>query len=215
MKGQGIGGVKSSPDGHALGQPGEAERRGQGKRREAVGEVVGGGFPGDVGSGGEDDLEVTAAVDSVEEFGDAEVLGPDVVQGGEPAAEGVVVAAEDPGALDGQDVGGLFHDAEEGRVPVRGGADGAAVRGGEEAAHGAGGDVPVHRDEGFGEGERGFSGLLEEPEGHAFGGAGADPGEALELEDEALEGGGIIEFQGGTGRDGQRDWRTRAWPWRR
>ena len=119
---------------------------------DGLAEVVGGGFAFDVGAGGEDDFADLADAEALEEGGDAEVVGADVVEGAEAAVEGVVAAAEGTAALEGEDVGGLFDDAEEGVVAggvvAKGAAEAAA---GEEATGGAEEDVGAGGVEGLGE----------------------------------------------------------------
>ena len=187
-EGELVGGFEAAAGGEALGDAGDGELF----AAEDIGEVIGGGFAFDVGAEGEDDFARGLGVDAGEELGDAELIGADVIEWGEAAAEGVVAAAEDAGALEGKDVGGLLDDAEEGGVAGRIGADFAEGGEAEEGTALAGADGLGGGLDGLGDFDGpGVAGLVH-PEGDALGATGADAGHAAQLGDELGDGGGVI-----------------------
>jgi len=104
----------------------------------------------------------------------------------------VVAAAEDAGAFEGEDFGGLLDDADEGGIAGGVGAELAKRLGGEEAAAGAGADGRGDFADGAGNLPRAGVARLDHPEGDALGAAGADAGHALQLGDESADGGGVF-----------------------
>ena len=123
---------------------------------------------------------------------DAELVGADVLERGDAAAERVVKAAKGAGAFQRQDVGRLLDDAEERRVAVGVGADFAERAGREEAAARAEADLRDGVGEGADDFLRAGVAVLHHPEGDALGAARADAGHALQLRDEVLERGGVF-----------------------
>ena len=105
---------------------------------EEAREIICGGLAFDVRPESEDDLAGEFGVDTREELLDAQLLGAYVVEGGEPAAEGVVAATVNAGALERENVGGLLDDAEQLRVSGWVGADLTDGASGEKGASLAG-----------------------------------------------------------------------------
>ena len=154
---------------------------------EEFAEVAGGGGAFDIRREGKDDFGGWGGFEAFEELGDAEIFGADAVEGREASAEGVVAAREASGAFEGEDVGGVFHDAE-----FAGGSCGIATNGAEigiceESALAAGTEGCGRMGEGVG--ERGGTGgrVGQKPESHAFGTAGSDAREAAEFFEEGFE----------------------------
>src|SRR3712207_768773 len=91
------------------------------------GEVRRGGLALQVGVGGQDDLGHRAGREPGHELLDAELVGADVVDGRDRPAEHVVAALELARPLDRDDVLGLLHHADDGRVAPRVPADAAGL----------------------------------------------------------------------------------------
>jgi hypothetical protein len=89
----------------------------------------------------------------------------------------VKLAAEAAGFFDGENVYGFFDDAEECWIAASVGADSTGLAFGEAAALRAELNCAAGVGEGFGEIGGEFGGRLDEVEGDAFGGTGADAGE--------------------------------------
>ena len=81
------------------------------------------------------------AVGAAEELGHAEVLGPDAVEGRQQTVEDVVAPPVPARPLDGDDVLGLGHDADEAHVAPRVRANGARIGFGQIAADAAKADL--------------------------------------------------------------------------
>ena len=178
--GQFVGEFESGAGGQAMGQPGDAGTA----RGQTFGEIVGGGIAFDVGAQREDDFANDARGQAGLQFGDAEVFGFDTAERGEFAAEHVVSAVEGAGFLEHEDIGGMFDDTEEGGIPLGIGADGAGLAFGEGAAILARPDFLAGVADGLGELPGELEVRLDEMEGDAFGGSGADAGEFGEGGDE-------------------------------
>ena len=86
------------------------------ERLEEPGEVHRGGLALDVRVRREDHLGDALGVDPAQELLDAELLGPDALDGRDRALEHVVATVELVGALDRDDVARLLDDAQHGRV---------------------------------------------------------------------------------------------------
>ena len=99
-----------------------------------------GGLAFDGGVGGEDDFGDGVGVCAGDEGFDVELGGAAVVEGGECAAEHVVLAFIKVAALDGPEIGEFFHHADDGRVTAGVCADMAGVGSVEIAADGASAD---------------------------------------------------------------------------
>jgi hypothetical protein len=98
----------------------------------------------------------------------------------------MIVAAKGSGTFQGQNIGGLFDDAEELPLTMFALANGAAVfLGREEAASPAFGHFAGRGDKGFGERQGSLRSALDQPDGDSLGALGTNPGELLELGDEA------------------------------
>ena len=104
-----IGMVEAAAGGEALGEAGDGNAGGA----QEIGDVAGGGLAFDIGSEGEDDFLGVEGFDAFDERFEAEVLGGDVVERGQFAAEHVVEAVEGAAAFEAEHVGGLFDDADE------------------------------------------------------------------------------------------------------
>lgn len=150
LEGEFVGVFEAGPGGEALSEPGEGERVGWVGRigPEQVSQVVSGGLALDVGSQGEDHLVGRGLFEPLEELGDTEGLWADVVEGGEFSPQGMVVAMEGSGSVEGQNVGGLLDDAEHLGIAGGVGAEGAGIRFGKKAADGAGVDGLLESEEG-------------------------------------------------------------------
>ena len=183
-EGEFVGVFEATAGGHALGEAGE----GDGEVSEEGDEIIGGGFAFDIGAEGEDDFGGGIFGGALEEGIDAEIVGADVIEGGDAATEGVVATGESARAFDGEDIGGLFDDAEEEGVAKGIGAELAMGFGGEEATEGAG--VNALGDALDGASDFGGVGVwgLDHPEGDAFGASGADAWQAFEFGDELADG---------------------------
>ena len=94
---------------------------------ERVGDVHGGRLTGSVGVGRQDDLRDAACIHPLDQFLDAQMLGVDAVERRERAAQHVIEAAEVAALLDGDDVAGLFHHADDGGVAARVAAEDAEL----------------------------------------------------------------------------------------
>ncbi len=104
----------------------------------------------------------------------------------------MVAATEGGGAFEAKDVGGVFHDAEEGFVAGAVATDFAEAIFGKEAAFGTGDDLGAGFANGVGEVFGGAWGCREEVEGESFSGAWAEAGEFAEGSDKAKCGGRVI-----------------------
>lgn len=166
------------------------------ERLEDLDEVVRGGLAFDIGTEGEDEFGGVLRADALDEGGDAELGGADVVEGGEAAAKGVVEAAEGPATLEGQNVGGLLNDAEFSALAIRVAADAAKWAGGEKSALAAGLNFGGGMADRLGELGRACILVAEEPEGAALRAAGAETREAAEFAGECVERGRIVERHG-------------------
>ena len=58
----------------------------------------------------------SAFAEPLEQRGNAEVVGTDVIQRAEPTVERVIVTFEGPGSFEREDIGGLLDDAEQGAI---------------------------------------------------------------------------------------------------
>ena len=74
-----------------------------------------------------------------------------MVHGRDDAVEHVIPAVVLPGPLYGGHVPGICHHADDGAIPLGGGADGAQPPGGEVLAHRAAGDAFLGVQNGVGE----------------------------------------------------------------
>ena len=95
-------------DGEAMGQLGNADRKGF----EPFGDVMGGGLAFEGGVHGEHDLVDAALGDAADEAVDAEVLGADPLERRQAPAEHVVTAGEEARAVERPEVGDLLDHAQ-------------------------------------------------------------------------------------------------------
>src|ERR1039458_4795174 len=94
---------------------------------QGAGEPVGGGFAFQSGAGGYDDLVHFAAFDAGDQSAGAQLVRPHAVQGREGSMEDMVDALVAAGPLDGGDVAGLLHHADQALVAGGTGAIGAGI----------------------------------------------------------------------------------------
>jgi hypothetical protein len=110
-------------------------------------------------------------------LGDSEVVGLDAAEGGQLPAEDMIFAMEGAGFFEEENVGGMLDDAEEGGFAAGVGADEAGLAFGEGAALLAGVDIVAGGNDIIGEAAGEFGVSLDDVEGDAFSGSGADAGE--------------------------------------
>lgn len=114
-KGQIICCIKTASGWQSLGEAGNGQ---SGLRlRQDVHEVIGGGFAFHVRTGGENHFVHGGLLQPMEQGGNAEIFGPNVVQWAEAPMQGMIMAFESPGAFQRKDVGGLLNDADDRRIP--------------------------------------------------------------------------------------------------
>src|SRR5438034_4295820 len=154
---------------------------------QAVGQVGGCRLAGHVRVRREDDLLDAVSVHPLQELVDAEVRGLDAVERRERTAEHVVDATELVRALDGEEVGGLLNDADDGAIAPGIGADGAELLLRQGPALAAEADALLDLADRVGKGE----GLLvrdaEDVEREALRRARAHPGQARQLRDQIVD----------------------------
>jgi hypothetical protein len=181
-EGEFVGVIKAAAGGEALGDAGNADA----SVCESLGQIVTGGVAFDIGGEREDDLFDALLRDALRELGDAQVLGTDAVERGEFTAEDVKVAAEAAGLFDGENIYGFLDDAEQRGIAARVGADRAGLAFGEAAAVRAELNCAAGACQGFSKIAGEFGRRLNEVEGDAFGGTGADAGKFSERGDQRL-----------------------------
>ncbi len=110
-----------------------------------------------------------------------QILRRNTVEGRELSAEAMVAATEGTGALDRQDIRCLLDHTQKGIIALRIRADFAELTGREKAAHWAGNDFQMRLSQRIGQ-DQGLGLLvLQEPDRHPLGAAGADAGQPLQL----------------------------------
>src|SRR5262249_8265491 len=175
-------------DGQAARDPGDPKA----DRPQQLGEVDRRGLALDARVRGEDDLLDAAAVEARQELAHLEVLRPDAVERGERAEEHVIAPAELAGALEGQEIVGLFHDTEGAALPRRIAADPAGILLGDVEAHRAVEDPRLELRQRLGELSDLVRRSLEKEEGEALRRLRPDAGQLLERFDEPRDGLGIV-----------------------
>lgn len=192
LKGELVGVFEAAAGGESVGDTCEGNAEGV----EDFEQVLGGGLAFDIGAQGKDEFGGVLVPEALQKGGDAELVGTDVVEGGEAAAQRVVKALKDPAALEGKDIGGVLDDAEFAALAGREVAKFTQSGGGEKPAPqaGANGGGSIHE----GLGELGGFGLLvaKKPESAALGTAGSKAREAAEFAHEAGKRGGVVKRHG-------------------
>ena len=82
-------------------------------RCQKGGEVIRSGFALHITASRENDLSDAAIAEPLEQFADAKVLRPNVIEGADPAVKHVIVSMVGSGAIKRQNVSALLHDAEQ------------------------------------------------------------------------------------------------------
>ena len=99
--------LQSAASGQAMSDAGRADVQG----REDFRKVVRRCLAFHIGAQCEDDFRRVFFADSLEQRGNSQLSGADVLEWRKPSAKRVVEALKDPAALERKDVGGLFDDA--------------------------------------------------------------------------------------------------------
>ena len=98
-----------------------------GRSFEQLEEVMSGGLAFVAGVGGNDDLLHLLLIDALQQLPNADVIGPDGVEGGQHPLQNVIASLEGPGLFDGQEIGRALDHTELSRLPAGVGADGAEL----------------------------------------------------------------------------------------
>ena len=154
---------------------------------QALGQIVAGGIPLNVGTERDDDLVNPALGQAMLERVDAQFLRANAVHRGNLAAKHVIVTAKRARLFDIQNIDRPFHHAEHALVPRRVGADGAGRFFGQAAALAALDNLLPGLDEHTGQalGHGGFR--LNQVKCQALCRARADAGQPVQLDNQCLE----------------------------
>ena len=137
LKGAGEGDVvgvfQLGAEGKPPGKAGDLDAQ----RGDKLAQVHGGLLALKIGVGGEDDLRDRTVLQAAEQFSDSDIIGADAFGGRDGTVKHVIKPLVYAGMFQGQDVLGLFHDADLGTVSLDVAADGAGVGGGDIEADGA------------------------------------------------------------------------------
>ena len=142
-----VGIFQLTADGDAVGKARHAHLQ----RAQQAGKIHGGRLALRVRIRGHDDLAHAAPADAPEQLANAQIVRTDLIQRGDHAVQHMIHAVVFPGALHGDNVLRLRHDADEAVVALLILADGADVAIRQVLAHGAQVDGPPRLEQGVGE----------------------------------------------------------------
>jgi hypothetical protein len=158
---------------------------------EEVGDEQGGAVAFESWVGGHDDFANSELANAVYKLVDGEIFGADAFEGSDATAEHVIESGPGGGGFEGDDIFGLFDDADAVLIAAGIFADAADGFFGEVEADGAAADGCADVVNGVCEGLGVTGGAGEYIVGEAFGGFAADAGEFGEFVDEAADGGAV------------------------
>jgi hypothetical protein len=147
---------------------------------EAFGEIKAGGVALNVGSQRDDDFLDRLPPQPLFQRSDMKVIRFDAIQRGDFSAEDVIFAAVGARFFDADDIDRPFHQADEGRIASRIGADVALGFLRQGSANVAGTHLIARVENGFGEVAHGPGLGLDEVQSEPFGGSRADPGQLIQ-----------------------------------
>src|SRR2546425_1915296 len=175
----------------ADGQAARDARDAHAERAEQLREIERGGFALDVGVGGQDDLARGPILQAQQQFAHLQIVGADAVQRRERAKQDVVAPLELAGALHGEQIIRLLHDAEHAGVARGVGTDTARVLVGDVEADRAVDDALLDGGERARQLAHLLRGAFQQKKRQPLSRLGPDTGQALERVDEPRDGLGV------------------------
>lgn len=184
-----IGLLDPSPGRKPLGDTSHRNTR----RGNHLGKIVRGGLSLYVSAQGKDHFLRTFLTESLKKFSDAQMLRPNPVERRELTPEGMVAAAENPGALQRKDVGCRLHNTEFPSFSGRVTAEGALLLLRKESAQAAGMEGFAGPSDGTGQLVWLGIGRSQHPEGDPLRTSWSDPGKTPQLLHQLAERLGVVE----------------------